>query len=113
VTVGRLFGADRIAVRHRISVLGACGAAARTLAGAVSPEHPNAALSMACTELAAEARRLGDAPKPGNPPVLPPGEPEAFDRVQPLSDEAGDDFDVAGASPAVGALRRLSDALES
>jgi hypothetical protein len=108
VTVGRLFGADRIAVRHRISVLGACGAAARTLAGAVSPEHPNAALSKACTELAAEARRLGDAPKLGNPPALPPGEPDALDRVQPLLDEAGDDIDVAGA---LRALRRLSDAL--
>ena len=108
VTVGRLFGADRIAVRHRISVLGACGAAARTLAAAVSPEHPNPALSRACTELAAEARRLGDAPALGNPPALPPGEPDALDRVQPLLDEAGDDVSVAGA---LRALRRLSDAL--
>jgi hypothetical protein len=39
---------------------------------------------------------------------LPPGEPDALDRVQPLLDEAGDDVKVAGA---LRALRRLSDAL--
>jgi hypothetical protein len=58
--------------------------------------------------LAAEARRLGDAPALGNPPPLPPGELDALDRVQPLLDEAGDDASVAGA---LRALRRLADAL--
>ncbi|MEP6562514.1 MAG: FUSC family protein [Nakamurella sp.] len=108
VTVGRLFGADRIALRHRISVLGTCGAAARALAGAVAPEHPNGALSRACTELAAEARRLGDAPQLRYPPALLPGQPDALDRVAPLLDQAEDDVDVAAA---LQALRRLSDAL--
>jgi uncharacterized membrane protein YccC len=108
VTVGRLFGADRIAVRHRISVLGTCGAAARALAGAITAEHPNGALSRACTELATQARRLGDAPQLGNPPALLPGELDALDRVQPLLDQASDDIHVA---PALQALRRLSDAL--
>jgi hypothetical protein len=108
VTKGRLFGADRIAARHRISVLGTCGAAARALAGAISTEHPNHALSRACTELATEARRLGDAPQLGNPPALLPGELDALDRVQPLLDKASDDTDNTGA---LRAFRRLSDAL--
>lgn len=108
VTVGRLFGADRIALRHRISVLGTCGAAARALTGAVSPEYPNDALSRACTELAAEARRLGDLPELRHPPALSPGQPDALDRVEPLLDQVGDDVDVAAA---LKALRRLSDAL--
>ena len=108
VTVGRLFGVDRTVVRHRISLLGTCGAAARALAGAISPDHPSDPLSRACTELATESRRLADAARLSDPPSLMPGEPDALDRVQPLLDQAGDDIDVEAA---LWSLRRLSDAL--
>ncbi len=106
LTKGRLFGADRIALRHRISVLGTCGASARALAAAASTGPPDAQLAAAARELAVEARHLAEAPELRQPPPLPPGTPDLLSRVQPLLETAGDRNPTA-----VSAMRRLSDAL--
>jgi hypothetical protein len=106
LTRGRLFGADRFALRHRISVLGTCGASARALAAAVSTGPQNAALAQACRELAAEARRLGEAPELRNPPPLALGMADVQSRVRPLLEQAGP-ADAA----AMHAIRRLSEGL--
>ena len=61
VARGGLIGVDRGRLRHRLSLLGACGSHARALASVVtesaiaSPE-----LATACTELAAQSRSLAD-----------------------------------------------------
>jgi hypothetical protein len=106
LTKGRLFGADRYALRHRISVLGTCGASARALAAAVSAGPPNADLAKACRELAAEARRLGDAPLLRQPPPLPAGTADVLSRVRPLLEHTG-----PADATATHAIRRLGDAL--
>jgi hypothetical protein len=113
LTKGRLFGADRIALRHRISVLGTCGASARALAAAASSGPVNADLASAARELAVESRRLAAAPELRQPPSLPPGMPDVASRVQPLLEAAEDTEDRADpvSRAALHAIRRLTDAL--
>ncbi len=106
LTKGRLFGADRDGLRHRVSVLGTCGAAARALAAAVLTGPPNSALAQAARELAIESRRLADAPELGHPPPLPPGVPDVLTRVRPLLGDV-----PPGHAAPLNALRRLSEAL--
>ena len=113
LTRGRLFGADRSGLRHRISVLGTCGASARAFAAAISlhPPHgaPAAALAAASRTVAGEALRLGAAAELGNPPPLPAGTPDVLSVVRDLLEQpataSGTDAD------AVRALRRLAEAL--
>ncbi|MTD13290.1 hypothetical protein GIS00_04920 [Nakamurella sp. YIM 132087] len=63
LTRGRLFGGDRVATRHRVSVLSSCAAAARTLAVATgTPGTARPELAEAARTLATEARRLADVP---------------------------------------------------
>ena len=120
MTRGRLFGADRVALRHRISVLGTAAAAARALAVSVGPIGPDPAAAAAAREIAAEARRLAEAPELGNPPPLPAGSPNIAARVRTLVPESAGcvpgpvpTTDANDATdPSVGRpLRRLSDAL--
>ncbi len=106
LTKGRLFGADRIALRHRISVLGTCGAAARTLAASASTGPASPPLAQAARELAIESRRLADAPELRQPPPLPAGTLDVATRVQPLLENVGESN-----ATAVHAIRRLTDAL--
>ncbi|GAA2746326.1 FUSC family protein [Terrabacter aerolatus] len=61
VARGGLMGVDRVRLRHRLSLLGACGAHARALAALVTESDvASAELADACTQLAAQARRLAD-----------------------------------------------------
>lgn len=54
-------GVDRGRLRHRLSLLGACGAHARALAALVTESDvASADLAAACTQLATQARRLAD-----------------------------------------------------
>ena len=64
LTRGRVFGADREGLRHRISVLGAADSIARTLAARVeaTPSGSSPELATACREIAAEARHLAALP---------------------------------------------------
>lgn len=108
LTRGRLFGADRLELRHRVSVLGACGAAARALAAAVLDQPADPALAAACDGLAATARALAVAPTLRG--ITPPSDlPERpGDRVRDLLDST-----VAGArGPAHHAAARLKEAME-
>jgi uncharacterized membrane protein YccC len=107
MTRGRLFGADRDDLRHRVSVLGASGAAARSLAIAVFPDQPQAELADVCAVLATEARRLAALPRLGPSATSPEGTPLTAE-VRPLLDAAEA---AVGRRPAVSALRRLSDTL--
>ena len=106
LTKGRLFGADRAGLRHRITVLGSCGASARTVAASISGARPDAGLARASRELAAEARRLGDLPHLGQPAESGPGEVTALHRVRSLLEEVPPDNRIA-----LHALRRLNEAL--
>lgn len=61
VARGGLMGVDRGRLRHRLSLLGACGAHARALAALVTESDvASADLAAACTQLATQARRLAD-----------------------------------------------------
>lgn len=62
LTRGRFIGADRDALRHRVSILHTCGAAARALAGSTAPGDRNAMLANVCGQLAEDARTLAAAP---------------------------------------------------
>ncbi|MET3806171.1 hypothetical protein ABIB25_003180 [Nakamurella sp. UYEF19] len=106
LTKGRLFGNDRDGLRHRVSVLGTCGASARALAAAIPVGRTSPALAQAAKELAIEAHRLADAPELRRPPPLPPGTADLASRVRPLLDGAAGK-NVAAAH----AMRRLTDAL--
>ena len=71
VARGGLVGVDRGRLRHRLSVLGACGSHARALAAMLtSSEIASPELSTACGELAAQSRSLaeiGSLPAPAKP----------------------------------------------
>jgi hypothetical protein len=106
LTKGRLFGADRAGLRHRITVLGACGASARTVAASISATRPDAVLARASRELAAEAYRLANLPHLGAPARSAAGEVTALHRVRSLLGNVPRDNGVP-----LHALRRLNEAL--
>ncbi len=61
VTRGGLIRVDRGTLRHRLSLLGACGTHGRALASLVGEGHlVSRELATACEELAAQARRLAE-----------------------------------------------------
>lgn len=107
---GRLFGADRDGLRHRVAVLGACASTGRAVATAVAgmPGGRHPGLGQACEELAREARRLAGVPSLATPPAMPEGESDVVTRIAPLLGEVEDDADLA---PLRRGLRRLADAL--
>lgn len=116
LTRGRLFGSDRSGVRHRVSVLGTCGASARAFAAAITQHPPRGAaavaLARASREVAGEARRLAAANELGNPPALPTGTQDLLSVVRDLLDTV----EVHSSGPqsdsgAVRSLRRLTDGL--
>lgn len=108
LTRGRLFGADRMAVRHRVSILGACAAAARALSVEVDPVRPQPQLAAAVGLLAAHARRLAAA---GGLAI------SGVDRSDPISTTASvrtlcEQTEKAdGATPSSRAVRRLADSM--
>jgi len=106
LTKGRLFGTDRVALRHRITVLGSCAASARTIAASISPSRPDALLSKASRELAVEARRLGDLPHLSQGAQSPAGTVMTVQRVRALLEQVPTDDRIA-----LHALRRLNEAL--
>ena len=116
LTRGRLFGSDRYGLRHRVSVLGTCGASARAFAAAITLHPPTGAaavaLARACRQVAGEARRLAAVSELGNPPALPPGTRDLAGVVRDLLEGFDDDRSgpVADAG-AVRSLRRLVEAL--
>ncbi|WP_170315534.1 FUSC family protein [Nakamurella deserti] len=111
LTRGRLFGANRLELRHRVSVLGACGAAARALAAAILDRGPDPALAAVCAELAEAARELAAAPTLRG--TTPPGDGEARpgDGVRVLLDAVASATD-GRRDPAYRAAARLNEALE-
>ena len=124
MTRGRLFGADRTGIRHRISVLGTCGACARAFAAAIvsSPLEPSDAATLATVgrELAVETRRLAETPELSRPPQLPDGTLDVVTRVRTLLDarrpppgqtDEAPEMDEPARRAAVSAVRRLVDAL--
>jgi hypothetical protein len=61
VTRGGLVGVDRGTLRHRLSLLGACGTHGRALASLVWEGHlVSQELALACEELGGQARRLAE-----------------------------------------------------
>lgn len=107
MTNGRLFGADRAGLRHRMSVLGSCAASARALAATISASGPrDPVLAAAIKELAVEARRLAEVPELGHPPPLPTGTVDVLSRLGPLLEQMREVDAVS-----VSALRRLGEAL--
>ncbi len=117
LTNGRLFGADRVGLRHRVTVLSACAANARALAAAITAGRVrDPALANAARELAIEARRLAEIPELGRPPELEAGSADVLVRVRPLLEQVGPDRNSSGPTdgalaPTVSALRRLTEAL--
>ncbi len=111
LTRGRLFGANRLELRHRVSVLGACGAAARALAAAVLDHGRDPELGTVCDELAGAARELAAAPTLRS--ATPPGGggDRPGDGVRALLDAAGDGT-VGHRDPAYRAAARLNEAME-
>ncbi len=110
VARGGLVGVDRGRLRHRLSVLGACGGHARALAvevaesGITSPE-----LASACCELAAQARSLADLAALPAPAEAGAAVVEARERVSTLvAARADDDPRTRPASIEIG---RVADAL--
>ena len=110
VSRGGLIGVDRGRLRHRLSLLGACGSHARALASAVplsgtcSPE-----LATACTELAAQSRSLADVGALPAPSELAAAVADARERVTSLVAVLTDDDPQLG--PASIEIGRLADAL--
>lgn len=108
LTRGRLFGADRMALRHRVSILGACAAAARALSVEVDPRRPQPQLAEAVRLLAAHARQLAAA---GGLAL------SGADRSDPTSMTASvrtlceQSEKVDGAAPSSRAVRRLADSM--
>ncbi len=89
LTYGRFFGAARTGIQHRVTMLGVCATAGRALSAAVSRGHlRSAALDEACRELAAECRRLAEAPQLYPPPDLPEDSAPVAARVRPLLQRA-------------------------
>lgn len=116
LTRGRLFGADRSGLRHRISVLGTCGASARAFAAAVTVDPPRGpaavALAAAARRAAAEAARLAAAAELGSPPPLPDGTPDVLAAVRDLLEAAAAGQPGAtDGDDSIRALRRLAEAL--
>ena len=110
VARGGLIGVDRGRLRHRLSLLGACGSHARALASVVtesaiaSPE-----LATACTELAAQSRSLADVGALPAPSELAASVANARERVTSLvAGLADEDPQVRPSGIEIG---RLADAL--
>ncbi|MEO3935317.1 FUSC family protein [Dermatophilaceae bacterium Soc4.6] len=109
LTRGRVFGAGREALQHRISVLGSADAVARTLAARVeaSPAGSSPALARACRLIEAEARRLVDLPTLITSPPRTTGEG--------ISERVGAVLDAMPSDPATDrvrvVVRRLADSL--
>ena len=108
LTRGRLFGADRMSVRHRVSVLGACAAAARALSVQVDPAHGQPQLARAVGLLAEQAGHLAAATalRISGPGARDADAPAAV--VRQLCDDAERE---GGATAASRAIRRLGDAM--
>jgi len=110
VARGGLVGVDRGRLRHRLSVLGACGGHARALAvevaesGIASPE-----LASACCELAAQARSLADLDALPAPSESGAAVAEARERVSTLVAALADDDPRT--RPASIEIGRVADAL--
>ncbi|SDP39184.1 Fusaric acid resistance protein-like [Nakamurella panacisegetis] len=105
LTKGRLFGGDREGVRHRVSVLGAAGAGARTVAASVSPQRPNENMARGCELLAAKARQLAERPSLGRAVTTADGGTTVDEVRQLLAQVPADN------RTALHALRRLNEAL--
>ena len=110
MTKGRLFGADREGLRHRISVLGALDATARALAAAVDalggrtlPE-----LAGAVRAVAWEARRLEAVASLAGPHRDPHDDTDLSQRVSAHLDRAPND---PSTERALTLVRRLADML--
>lgn len=106
LTKGRLFGADRAGLRHRITVLGSCGASARTVAASISSGRPDGLLAEASRELAREAHRLAEVPHLGQASQSATGDEVTLQRVRSLLGHV-----QTGDRVALHALRRLNEAL--
>ena len=108
LTRGRLFGADRLEVQHRVTVMSTAGAAARALAAAVPVAPPDPGLAEVASALADDARRLSDAPllsstdRPG-PAAFPAELRPALDRASASNS--------ATSTAVAKALLRLGDAM--
>ena len=109
VARGGLIGVDRGRLRHRLSLLGACGSHARALAAVVTESGiASPALAGACTELAAQSRSLADVGALPTSAELAAAVTNARERVTSLVAVVADDPQVRPASIEIG---RLADAL--
>jgi hypothetical protein len=109
VARGGLIGVDRGGLRHRLSLLGACGSHARALASVVTESGISSpALASACTELAAQSRSLADVGVLPASAELAAAVADARERVTSLVAVVADDPQVRPASIEIG---RLADAL--
>src|SRR6478672_1187173 len=110
VARGGLIGVDRGRLRHRLSLLGACGAHARALAAVVTVSGTASAdLGTACSDLAAQSRRLADLGALPAPSELASEVTDARERVTSLVAVLADDDPRA--RPAGVEIGRVADAL--
>lgn len=109
VSRGGLIGVDRSGLRHRLSVLGACGSHARALASVVTEaDVASGPLASACSELAVQARSLADVAALPAPAEVAAAVAAAKEHVTALVAAVVDDPEMRPASIAIG---RLTDAL--
>ena len=109
VSHGGLVGVDRGRLRHRLSLLGACGSHARALAAVLAePGIGSPELARACAELADQARQLADAGALPAPAELAAAVADARERVTSLAAVVATDPRMRPASVTVD---RLADAL--
>ncbi len=110
VARGGLIGVDRGRLRHRLSVLGACGAHSRALAAVMSESRVvSPELATACSELGAQSRALGDLGALPAPSELGAEVAAARERVTTLAAVlATEDPQARPASIEIG---RIADAL--
>ncbi|HSU74418.1 MAG TPA: FUSC family protein [Terrabacter sp.] len=110
VARGGLVGVDRGRLRHRLSVLGACGGHARALAVVVTESGiASPALATACCDLAAQARSLAALGALPAPSELGASVVEARERVTTLVATLADES--SGTRPASIEIGRVADAL--
>ena len=110
VARGGLIGVDRGRLRHRLSLLGACGAHARALAAVVTVSGTASAdLGTACSDLAAQSRRLADLGALPAPSELAAEVTDARERVTSLVAVLADNDPRA--RPAGIEIGRVADAL--
>jgi len=110
VARGGLVGVDRGRLRHRLSVLGACGGHARALAvGVTESGIASPALATACCDLAAQARSLAELGALPAPSELGAAVAEARERVTTLVAALADES--SGSRPASIEIGRVADAL--